>query len=166
MDMELGNKFGVVGEPWDIISGGQGRFEPIQRGVFEVGQGIGNLGTIISECVGLVPEIKEALSQEGLQFLGVQSGLGSRTRAKVGVLLVLSSLSADQLKARASAGWSSDIMTEVLGESSIAVMGSPSVSAGVSPASAEFQVWRGAITIHGGQFEYTVKYWDTNSIGN
>ena len=66
MDTELGNEFGVVGEPWDVISGGQGRFEPIQRSAFEVGQGIGNLGTIISERIGSVPEIKEALSQEGL----------------------------------------------------------------------------------------------------
>ena len=73
MDMELGNKFGVVGEPWDVISGGQGRFEPIQRSAFEVGQGIGNLGTIIGKRVGSVPEIKEALSQEGLQFSGVRS---------------------------------------------------------------------------------------------
>ena len=68
MDMELGNEFRVVGEPWDVISRGQGRFEPIQRGAFEVGQGIGNL---ISERVKSVPEIKEALSQEGLQFSGV-----------------------------------------------------------------------------------------------
>ena len=72
MDMELGNQFGVVGVPWDVISRGQGRFKPIQRGAFEVGQGIGNLGTIISERVGSVPEIKEALSQEGLQFSGVR----------------------------------------------------------------------------------------------
>ena len=72
------------------------------------------------------------------------NGSGSRTRAKVGVLLVLSSPSANRLKARVSAGWSLDIVTEVLGESSIAVTGSPLVSAGVSPASAEFQVWRGA----------------------
>ena len=86
------------------------------------------------------------------------NGLGSRTRAKVGVLLVLSSLSADQLKARASMGWSLDIMTEVLGESLIAVTGSPSVSVGVSPTSTEFQVWRGGMTIQGSQFEYTVKY--------
>ena len=73
MGMELRNEFKVVGEPWDVISGGQGRFEPIQRGSFEIGQGIGNLGTIISERVGSVPEIKEALSQEGLQFSGVRS---------------------------------------------------------------------------------------------
>ena len=70
---------------------------------------------------------------------------------KVGVLLVLSSPSADWLKARASAGWLSDIMTEVLGESSIAVTGSPSVSAWVSPASAEFRVWQGGMMIQGGQ---------------
>ena len=49
---------------------------------------------------------------------------------------------------------------EVLGKSLIAVMGSPSVSAGVLPTSVEFWVWRGGITIQGGQFEYTVKYWD------
>ena len=85
------------------------------------------------------------------------NGSGSRTRAKVGVLLVLSSLSANRLKAWASVGWSSDIMMEVLGESSIAVTGSPSVSAGVSPASAEFRVWWGGMTIQGGQFKYTVK---------
>ena len=71
MGTELGNKFGVVREPWDIISGGQGRFEPIQHGSFQIGQGIGNLGTIISKRVRSVLEIKEALSQEGLQFLGV-----------------------------------------------------------------------------------------------
>ena len=93
------------------------------------------------------------------------NGLGSWTRAKVRVLLVLSSLSANQLKARASEGWSSDIMTEVLGESLIAVMGSPLVSVGVSPTSAEFQVWQGGMTIQGGQFKYTVKRWDSNSMG-
>ena len=143
MDTELGNEFRVVREPWDVISGGQERFEPIQRGAFEVGQGIGNLGTIISKCVGSVPEIKEALSQEGLQFL--PNGLGSQTRAKIGVLLVLSSPSANRLKARVSLGWSLDIMTEVLRESPIAVTGSPSVSAGVLPVSAEFWVWQGGI---------------------
>ena len=94
------------------------------------------------------------------------NGLGSQTRAKVGVLLVLSSLSANRLKARANAGWSSDIMTEVLGESSIVVTGWPSVSVGVLPTSAEFQVWRGGMTIQGGQFKYTVKCWDSNSIGD
>ena len=73
MDTELGNKFGVVREPWDVISGGQGRFKPIQRSAFEIGQGIGNLGTIISKRVRSVLEIKEALSQEGLQFSGVHS---------------------------------------------------------------------------------------------
>ena len=93
------------------------------------------------------------------------NGSGSRTRAKVGVLLVLSSPSANRLKARASVGQSLDIMTEVLGESSIAVTGSPLVSAGVSPASAEFWVWWGGMTIQGGQFEYTVKCWDSNSMG-
>ena len=72
--------------------------------------------------------------------------------------LVLSSPSANRSKAWVSTGWSSDIMTEVLGESLIAVMGSPSVSAGVLPTSAEFRVWRGGMTIQGGQFEYTVKY--------
>ena len=55
---------------------------------------------------------------------------------------------------------------EVLGKSSIAVTGSPSVLAGVSPASAEFQVWQGGMTIQGGQFEHTVKCWDSNSIGD
>ena len=86
------------------------------------------------------------------------NGSGSRTQAKVGVFLVLSSPLANQLKARASAGWSSDIMTQVLGESLIVVTGSPSASAGVLPASTEFQVWRGGLTIQGGQFEYTVKH--------
>ena len=57
-------------------------------------------------------------------------------------------------------------MTEVLGESSIAVMGLPLVSVGVSPASTEFWVWQGGMTIQGGQFEYTVKYWDSNSKGD
>ena len=50
----------------DIISGGQGGFKPIQRSTFEIGQGIGNLGTVISKHVGTVLEVKEALSQEGL----------------------------------------------------------------------------------------------------
>ena len=104
MAMELGDKFGIIGQPGDVVSRGQVGFEPIQRSAFEIGQGIGNLGTIISERVGSVSEIKEALSQEGLKFLGVQSiewvglldsgegqapGLGrrsgSRTRAKVGL---------------------------------------------------------------------------------
>ena len=39
---------------------------------------------------------------------------------------------------RASMDWLSDITTEVLGESSIMVTGSPSVLVGVLPASAEF----------------------------
>ena len=73
MGTELGNEFGVVGETRDIISGGQGRLKPIQHGAFEIGQGIGNLCTIIGECVRSVPEVKEALSQEGLQFSGVRS---------------------------------------------------------------------------------------------
>ena len=93
------------------------------------------------------------------------NGSGSRTQAKVGVLLVLSSPSANWLKAR-GAGWLSDIMTEELGESSIAITGSPSVSVGVLPTSVEFWVWRGGMMIQGGQFEYTVKCWDSNSIGN
>ena len=78
------------------------------------------------------------------------NGLGSQTRAKVGVLLVLSSPSANRLKAQASVGWSSDITTGVLGDSSIAVTGSPSVSAGVLPARAEFWVWWGGMMIQGG----------------
>ena len=57
-------------------------------------------------------------------------------------------------------------MTEVLGESSIAVTGSPSVSVGVSPTSVEFRVWQGGMTIQGGQFEYTIKCWDSNSMGD
>ena len=73
MGTELGNEFRVVREPWDVIPGGQERLEPIQRSSFEIGQGIGNLGTIIGECVGSVLQIKEALSQEGLQFLDVRS---------------------------------------------------------------------------------------------
>ena len=68
------------------------------------------------------------------------NGLGSQTRAKVGVRLVLSSPSANRLKARGSVGWSLDIMMEVLGESSIVVTGPLLVSAGVLPASAEFRV--------------------------
>ena len=67
---------------------------------------------------------------------------------KVRVLLVLSSPSANLLKARASAGWLLDITTEVLEDSSIAT-GSPSVSAGVSPARAEFWVWQGGMTTQG-----------------
>ena len=94
------------------------------------------------------------------------NGSGSWTWAKVGVLMVLSSPSANWLKARASAGWSLDIMTEVLGQCLIVVTGSPSISAGVLPTSAEFRVWQGDMTIQGGQFEYTVKCWDSNSIGD
>ena len=75
---------------------------------------------------------------------------GSQTWARVYVLLVLSSPSANRLKAQASVGWSSDITMEVLEDSSIAVTGSPSVSAGVLPARAEFQVWQGGMTTQGG----------------
>ena len=85
---------------------------------------------------------------------------------KVGVLLVLSSPSANRLKARTSAGWSLDIMTEVLGESSIVVTGSPLVLVEVSPASAESRVWQGGMMIQGGQFKYDVKCWDSNSMGD
>ena len=66
MAMELGDEIGVVGKPGDIISEGQGGFKPIQRSTFRIGQGIGNLGTVISERVGSVPEVKKALGQEGL----------------------------------------------------------------------------------------------------
>ena len=66
MAMELGDKFGIIGKPGDVVSRGQGGFEPIQCSTFEIRQGIGNLGTVISECVGLVPEVKKTLSQEGL----------------------------------------------------------------------------------------------------
>ena len=66
MATELGDKFGVVRKPGDVVSGGQGGFKPIQRSAFEIGEGIGNLGTVISECVRSVPEIEETLSQEGL----------------------------------------------------------------------------------------------------
>ena len=68
---------------------------------------------------------------------------------KVGVLLALSSPSASLSKAQESEGWSSDIMTEVLGASSIVVTGSPSVSTGASPARVEFWVWWGGMTIQG-----------------
>ena len=78
------------------------------------------------------------------------NGLGSQTQAKVGILLVLSSPSANWLKAQASAGWSLDITTEVLEDSSIAVTGSPSVSAGVFPVRAEFRVWQGGMMTQGG----------------
>ena len=80
----------------------------------------------------------------------LSNGSGSQTQAKVGVLLTLSSLSANLSKAWASEGWSSDITTEVLGASSIMVTGLPSVSAGALPARAEFRVWRGGMTIQGG----------------
>ena len=66
MATEFGNKFRVIGKPGDVVSGGQGGFKPIQRSTFEIGQGIGNLGTVISKQVGMVSEVKEALSQEGL----------------------------------------------------------------------------------------------------
>ena len=78
------------------------------------------------------------------------NGSGSQTWAKVGVLLVLSSPSANLSKAWASEGWSLDITTEVLGASSIVVTGLPSVLAGASLVRAEFQVWRGGMTIQGG----------------
>ena len=66
MTMEFGNKFGVIRKPGDIISRGQGGFKPVQHSTFEIGQGVGNLGTVISKHVGMVLEVKEALSQEGL----------------------------------------------------------------------------------------------------
>ena len=66
MATEFGDEFGINGKPGDVVSGGQGGFEPIQHSTFEIGQGIGNLGTVISKCVGLVLEVKKALGQEGL----------------------------------------------------------------------------------------------------
>ena len=66
MAMEFGDEFGIIGKPGDVVSGGQGGFEPIQRSTFEIGQGIGNLGAGINKRVGLVPEVKKALGQEGL----------------------------------------------------------------------------------------------------
>ena len=59
MAMEFGDKFGIIGKPGDIISGGQGGFEPIQHSTFEIGQGIGNLDTVISKRVGPVPEVEK-----------------------------------------------------------------------------------------------------------
>ena len=50
MATEFGNKFGVIRMPGDIVSRGQGGFEPIQSSTFEIGQGIDNLGTVISKC--------------------------------------------------------------------------------------------------------------------
>ena len=73
MAMKLGDEFRIIGKPGDVASRGQGGFEPIQRSTFEIGQGIGNLGTVISERVGSVLEVKKTLSQEGLEFLGVRS---------------------------------------------------------------------------------------------
>ena len=69
---------------------------------------------------------------------------------KVGVLLALSSPSANLSKAQVSEGWSSDITTEVLGASLIVVTGLPSVSAGASPARVEFWVLWGGMMIQGG----------------
>ena len=66
MATEFGNKFRVIGESGDIISGGQGGFKPVQRSTFEIGQGVGNLSTVMSKRIGMVLEIKEALGQEGL----------------------------------------------------------------------------------------------------
>ena len=66
MVTEFRNKFRVIGKPGDVISGGQGRFKPVQHSTFEIGQGIGNLGAVISKHVRTVSEVKEALSQEGL----------------------------------------------------------------------------------------------------
>ena len=63
---EFGDEFGVIGEPGDVNSRGQGWFKPVQRSTFEIGQGIGNLSTVVSKCVRPVSEIKEALGQEGL----------------------------------------------------------------------------------------------------
>ena len=51
------------------------------------------------------------------------NGLGSQTRARVGVLLKLSSPSANLLKAWGSEGWSSDITMEVPGTFLMAVAG-------------------------------------------
>ena len=66
MAMEFRDEFGIIGKPGDIVSGGQGGFKPIQRSTLEIGQGIGNLGAVISKHVRLVPEVKKALGQEGL----------------------------------------------------------------------------------------------------
>ena len=66
MATEFRNKFRVIGKPGDIISGGQGGFKPVQHSAFEIGQCVGNLGTVISKRIGTVSEVKEALSQEGL----------------------------------------------------------------------------------------------------
>ena len=63
---EFGNKFGVIGEPGDVNSGGQGGFKPVQCSPFEIGQGIGNLSTLIRKHIRMVSEIEEALGQEGL----------------------------------------------------------------------------------------------------
>ena len=65
MATELGDEFGIIGKPGDVVSGGQGGFKPIQRSTFEIGQGIGNLGTVISERVRSVLEVEKALGQEG-----------------------------------------------------------------------------------------------------
>ena len=66
MAMELGDEFGIIGKPGDVVSGGQGGFKPIQRSTFEIRQGIGNLGTVISKRVGSVLEVEKTLDQEGL----------------------------------------------------------------------------------------------------
>ena len=65
MATEFRNEFGIIRKPGDVVSGGQGGLEPIQRSTFEIGQGIGNLGTVISKGVGPVSEVKKALGQEG-----------------------------------------------------------------------------------------------------
>ena len=66
MATEFGNKFGVIGEPEDVNSRGQGGLEPVQCSPFEIGLGIGNLSTVISKCIRPVSEIEETLGQEGL----------------------------------------------------------------------------------------------------
>ena len=66
MATELGDEFGIIGKPGDIVSRGQGGFEPIQCSTFEIGQGIDNLGTVVSKRVRSVPEVKKALGQEEL----------------------------------------------------------------------------------------------------
>ena len=66
MDMEFEDEVGVVREPGDINSGGQGGFKPIQCSPLEIGQRVGILSAVISECIRLVSKIKEPLGQKGL----------------------------------------------------------------------------------------------------
>ena len=68
---EFGDKCRVVGEPRCITAGGEHGFELVERSSVEEGQYISYLSTVISERIGMVAEVQEALGQEQLEFMGV-----------------------------------------------------------------------------------------------